>query len=395
MESDSKTNAWLLPDGIDDVLPAEAGRGELLRRRLLDLYARWGYQLVIPPLIEFTDSLLVGAGADLDLQTFKMTDRTSGKTLGVRADITPQISRIDAHSLLRSGVSRYCYAGSVLRTKSENPLEGRAPIQVGVELYGEASVAGDIEVVALLIETLRAAGLEEITLDLGHVAILRSVLAQAGLRGADAEQAAAILRRKATDELECWLTARAVAPADRRSILSLAEMAGDVDVLSQAERKFGSVAGVAGAIGELEQIVVAVRTRYPGIHLHVDLAEIPGFAYHTGPVFAGYVPGCGRMIANGGRYDDVGAKYGSARPATGFNADLKSLNRYGVLQTVQTAAIAYRDAADGEQWQMVSELRQAGERVVQILGDNDGAAECDRELVKVEGQWQVRPLSHS
>jgi ATP phosphoribosyltransferase regulatory subunit len=375
---------WLLPDGIEEVLPRPALQVERLRRQLLDLYASWGYQLVIPPLVEFTESLLIGLGADIDLLTFRVTDQLSGRSLGIRADITPQVARIDAHSLAAQGTSRLCYAGSVLHTRPASLLASRSPIKLGAELYGDASLAADIEVISLMLETLRSAGLKRITLDLGHVAIYRALLADSDL---EPEREAAVfdaLQRKSIPDLELVLSE----PGDERvraQILELAGMHGDAAVLSQV-----SYAGEA--IEQLRQVSQAVTERYPEVDIYFDLSELRGYHYHTGLVFAAYVPGHGQALANGGRYDDVGQVFGRARPATGFSTDLKAL--LGLLLPEQEDipdAVSAPGSDDAALWRAIAQLRAAGEVVICSLG-GELDPRCGRALRQREGKWIVEAL---
>jgi len=376
---------WLLPDGIEEVLPVPAAKVEQLRRSLLDLYQSWGYQLVIPPLVEFTESLLIGLGADIDLLTFRITDQLSGRTMGIRADITPQVARIDAHSLAADGISRFCYAGSVLHTRPTTLLASRTPIKLGAELYGDDSLQADIEIISLMLETLRAAGIDGVTLDLGHVGIYRSVLAEAGL---DAEQEQAVfdaLQRKSLPDLEVAL--EGVAPEQRQLIIGLANLHGDASVLD-------TPGYAAEPLGELRQVAAAVAERYPGVDIYFDLAELDGYHYHTGLVFAVYVEGYGQAVANGGRYDDVGAVFGRSRPATGFSTDLKALLELlsDSLGDAGPGAISAPAATDPALREVMSELRSRGEVVITSLsGEID--PRCNRQLVERDGKWIVEDRS--
>jgi ATP phosphoribosyltransferase regulatory subunit len=311
----STVDHWRLPDGVEEILPAQAEAVESLRRGLLDLYRSWGYRLVIPPLMEFTESLLVGLGEDLDLLTFKLTDQLSGRTLGIRADITPQVARIDAHSLAEQGVSRLCYAGSTLHTRPKSLLASRSPIQVGAELYGDDSLGADVEIVRLMLATLEAAGLSGVTLDLGHVGIYEAVLAKAGL-GLDKEKTVFdALQRKSVPDLHLALVD--VEPAVAALIIALVDLHGDESVLGEARALFAElVPDALAGINALQEVACDIRRQSPAIDIYFDLAELRGYHYHTGLVFAAYVAGCGQALANGGRYNDVGAVYGRARPAT-------------------------------------------------------------------------------
>ncbi len=382
---------WLLPDGVEELLPGRAARAEQLRRRLLDLYDGWGYQLVMPPLLEFTDSLLVGLGSDVDLLTFKVTDQLTGRALGIRADITPQVARIDAHSLHGDGPVRLCYAGSVLHTRPKSVLASRSPIQIGAELYGDAGLASDGEVVLLMLETLRVAGLDRVTLDLGHVGIYGALIAAAGLNGEAEAQLFDALQRKATGEINAAVACVADARA-RQWLLALAQLQGDLDVLARAREAFaGAPQPVFDAIDELAAVAALVQARMPEVALYFDLAELRGYHYHTGLVFAALVPGWGQAVANGGRYDHVGEVFGRARPATGFSTDLKSLIALAVDggDGDGRGAVLAPASDDVELWRVVQTLRADGERVISALPGQPAPAGCDRELVRGTDGWRV------
>jgi ATP phosphoribosyltransferase regulatory subunit len=375
---------WLLPDGVEEVLPVPAAKVEQLRRALLDLYDSWGYQLVIPPLVEFTESLLIGLGADIEMLTFRVTDQLSGRSMGIRADITPQVARIDAHSLAQPGVSRLCYAGSVLHTRPASLLASRSPIKLGAELYGDSSLQADIEVISLMLETLKHAGIEGCTLDLGHVGIYHKLLAECGLSEAHEQQVFDALQRKSLPDLNIVLAE--VPSARRQQILELASLHGGEAVLDR-------VNWAPEAVAEVREVAAAISERYPEVNVYFDLSELRGYHYHTGLVFAAYVDGHGQAVANGGRYDDVGQVFGRARPATGFNTDLKAL--LPLLSDSLSAAsgnaiCAPAQASDGL-WQRVSELRAAGEVVISSLsGEVD--PRCDRQLVCRNGEWEIESV---
>lgn len=383
-------NHWQLPDGVEEILPAQAEAVESLRRALLDLYRSWGYRLVIPPLVEFTESLLVGLGEDLDLLTFKLTDQLSGRTLGIRADITPQVARIDAHSLAEEGVTRLCYAGSTLHTRPKTLLASRSPIQLGAELYGDDSPGADVEIVRLMLATLEAAGLSGITLDLGHVGIYEAVLAKAGLSDEQEKTVFEALQRKSVPDLHQALVD--VPPPVADLIIALANLHGDESVLADARQLFAeAVPEALTGIDALQEVAVDIRRQQPGLDIYFDLAELRGYHYHTGMVFAAYVAGCGQALANGGRYNDVGAVFGRARPATGFAADLKALVALLPAAAAAGGAISMPDADDPALEVRVRELRGAGEIVINCFS---GAPDprCDRHLVEESGKWLVLPL---
>jgi ATP phosphoribosyltransferase regulatory subunit len=384
---------WLLPDGVEELLPAQAERAERVRRDLLDLFRGWGYRLVMPSLLEFTDSLLVGLGSDVDLLTFKVTDQLSGRTMGIRADITPQVARIDAHSLRQDGPVRLCYAGSVLHTRPKSLMASRSPIQIGVEFYGDDGLASDGEVVLLMLETLRVAGLSGLTLDVGHVAIYRALVRAAALADADEQELFDALQRKAGAEIEAVLQ-RIRDDRIRGWLQALTRLQGGLDVLTRARAELaGAPAEVGAALDELTAIAALVQTRLPGVNLYFDLSELRGYHYHTGLVFAALVPGWGQAVANGGRYDQIGEVFGRARPATGFSTDLKALIALSQREATDAGnAIAAPCDDDLELWHAVQALRAQGEQVIALLPGQTAAAGCNRQLVRRDGRWQVAAL---
>jgi ATP phosphoribosyltransferase regulatory subunit len=390
-----QNDRWLLPEGIEEILPPRAAQLETTLRRLLDLYQSWGYELVMPPFIEFLDSLLIGTGQDLDLHTFKLTDQMTGRLMGLRSDMTPQVARIDAHCLKRNVPTRLCYMGTVLRTLPATHGGNRSPMQVGAELYGHAGVESDIEVLRLMLETLHCAGIEQVYLDLGHVGIFRALASQAGLDASVETQLFDALQRKAKPEIAALLGELALPAAQAAMLASLADLHGGQEVLAQArvELAAGGEAIIAclDTLSEIAEAVDGMR----GVSLHYDLAELRGYHYHTGAVFAAFVPGQGQAIAQGGRYDDIGKAFGVARPATGFSTDLKT-----VLAQVAAHVPALRGifAPAGNEPSMqaaISALRQQGERVIQALPGQQGAAAemgCDRELILRGKDWVLGPL---
>lgn len=382
---------WQLPDGVEEVLPAQASVVENLRRQLLDLYHGWGYQLVIPPLVEFTESLLIGLGKDLDLLTFRMTDQLSGRTLGVRADITPQVARIDAHSLAQPGITRLCYAGSVLHTRPKSLMASRSPIQVGAELYGDDSLAADLEIIQLMLATLASAGLEGVTLDLGHVGVYEAVLAAAGLDSDREAEVFDALQRKSRPDL--LLALKGVQEPASSLIVGLLDLHGDEQVLALARKQLAQHAPAAlQAVASLEAIAVALRAVQPDLQLYFDLAELRGYHYHTGVVFAAYVAGHGQALANGGRYNDVGRVFGRARPATGFATDLKALMTLMAPAPSPRGAIDAPAGQDPDLLRAVRQLRESGEVVIGRLGTTPDPR-SDRTLVQEGGAWRVHPLN--
>jgi ATP phosphoribosyltransferase regulatory subunit len=389
---------WLLPDGVEEILPAQAQGVEQLRRQLLDLYRCWGYELVIPPLLEFTESLFSGVGHDLELLTLKVTDQLSGRTMGLRADMTPQAARMDAHSFMRSGVNRLCYADHVLHAKPKTPLAIRTPLQVGVELFGEAGLEADIEVISLLLESLTAVGVETITLDLGHVGIYSALTGALNMSEVQETELFALLQTKDQSEIQQWIKTNIDSEEAGEWLLALTTLSGDISVLDKAQQALSDAPAEAqAAIDELTEIANVVAARYPNVNFYFDLSELRGYHYHTGTVFAAYAEGYGDAIANGGRYDHIGEAFGRSRPATGFGLNLTSVMRLAeVSLTVETLGIYAPASEDQKQWLAIQALRKSGERVVSGLSsaeDNLGELHCDRQLVLVDGEYQVEPLS--
>jgi ATP phosphoribosyltransferase regulatory subunit len=387
-----QNDRWLLPEGIEEVLPPQADQLEVQRRRLLDLFHVWGYELVIPPFIEYLESLLTGTGNDLDLQTFKLTDQITGRLMGVRADMTPQVARIDAHQLKRDVPSRLCYLGTVLHTRPQGHGATRSPLQVGAELYGHSGIESDIEVLRLMVETLRCVGLGKVHLDLGHVGIYRGLMRQLKIDQADEALLFDALQRKAHPEIAEWLKRVDLPAAPRKMIASLADLHGDASVLVEARQVLaGASSEVLAALDNLEAIA-RVAAALPDVDIHFDLAELRGYHYHTGVVFAVFVPGQGQAIAQGGRYDDIGRVFGRARPATGFSTDLKRLLSLVPAQTGALRGIFAPGDSDPALDQMIATLRGQGERVIRALPGQQGdalAMGCDRELCRRDGGWQV------
>ena len=388
-------DSWLLPDGIDDVLPEQAQLVESARRKLLDLYANWGYDLVIPPMVEFTESLLSGSGSDLDLMTFRVTDQISGRMMGIRADITPQTARMDAHSLSRQGPNRLCYAGTVLQTRPRGPLESRTPISLGVELFGEPSLKADIEVIELFLKTLEVANVDSVHLDLGHVDIFRGLLADANLNPDQESLLFELLQRKAVAEIKDWVEENITDPTLKEWLNLLPTLSGDSSILQKAKIGLqGAPKTVIDALDQLEQVSSALSDK--NITIYLDLGELPGFHYHTGIVFAAYVPGHGKALGNGGRYDHVGESFGRSRPATGFAFDLKSLVEKGRFESQAKAGIYVSADLYPDCQENVAEYREQGQRVVQgFVGQEVNAQEinCDRQLVKQGKEYLIVKLA--
>jgi len=328
------TRAWILPDGVEEALPDVAWRIEMLRRRLLDRYREAGYELILPPLIEYLDTLLAGNASDLESQIFKLTDPSGGRLLGLRADMTPQAARIAARHFPDRAVLRLCYLGSVLRTRPDGLGGSRAPRQVGCELFGEPAIGGDLEVLRLMLETLQLAGVREPHIDLGHVGIYRALSAGLGLDDDDEAVIFDLTQRKSLPDLQAFSSARGLHAAAVKQIAELMQLNGDVSVLQLARERLPSAdPAIASALTIIEDAATELQKFAPSIAIHVDLAELRGYRYHTGLVFAAFVPGLGRDVARGGRYDGVGREFGLARPATGFSADLNELLRLRASNT--------------------------------------------------------------
>jgi ATP phosphoribosyltransferase regulatory subunit len=384
-------HTWLLPEAIEDLLPAEAAQVEALRRRLLDEFARHGYQLVAPPLLEFADALLSGSGTDLNLRTFKLVDQLSGRTLALRADITPQVSRIDAHLLNRRGVTRLCYCGSVLHTRPAGLQATREPVQLGAELYGHAGLEADHEIIRLLARALQLADLPPSRIDLGHVGIFRALTAGLTLAPDVDQQLFDALQAKDVPTLR-ELTVGLPATV-RDGLLALPDLYGGAEVLTAAAASLPALPEIARALGELQRLA----TELVDLPLSFDLADLRGYHYHSGVVFAAYCDDSPAAVALGGRYDSIGERFGRGRPATGFSLDLRTLARLSAPQAVQGAILAPWLEDDGLQDE-IGRLRAQGEIVVTALPGHVGdwrEAGCDRELALRNGKWIIEPLEEN
>ena len=383
-------NRWLLPEDIADVLPAEARKVETLRRNILDLYQSYGYELVAPPILEFLDSLLTGTGSDLNLQTFKLVDQLSGRTLGLRADITPQVARIDAHLLNREGVTRLCYAGSVAHARTPVGSTAREELQLGAEIYGCATWQADLEAITLLLKTLSLAGLDKVYLDLSHAGILNGILAKENPPSAEMETLYGLLQSKDRPRLSVW--AKSLPEQTAKALLALTELNGPcAEVLSKAKTALPQTSEVKEALAQLAHLIESASDLSKGLELSIDLADLRGYQYHSGVMFAAYIAKLPQPIARGGRYDQVGKAFGRARPATGFSLDLLTLASLSPNQKPKKAILAPWDN-DAQLKQTIDSLRQAGEVVIQLnTGEPMQSAEydCDRELVKQGGKWSV------
>ena len=380
---------WVLPDHIQDALPSDAHRLESLRRRLLDAFRLRGYQLVMPPLLEYLDSLTTGAGKDLELRTFKLVDQLSGRSMGVRADMTPQVTRIDAHLLNRRGVSRLCYCGSVLHTLPSTLTGTREPLQLGAELYGHAGIEADVEILRLLAEVLRLAEVPASRIDIGHVGLFHALAARAGLVPGREEELFDLLQAKDVPELRRMLAD--VSEPARSALLALPELYGGPEVLAEAAARLPQDAEIAGPLAELRQLADALGD----LPVSFDLADLRGYHYHSGVVFAAYGAESPAALALGGRYDRVGQAFGRARPATGFSLDLRELAWHLPIPAAPAGAVLAPPDDDAGLASEVSALRARGEIVMVALPGHEGTwneAGCDRQLVKRGDRWAVVPL---
>lgn len=382
-------SAWVLPDHIADVLPSEARHIEELRRGLLDTARRYGYELVMPPLLEHLESLLTGTGEALDLQTFKLVDQLSGRSLGLRADTTQQVARIDAHLLNRRGVTRLCYCGPVLHTRPDRPRATREPLQFGAEIYGHAGLEADLEALLLALACLRSAEVSDVSVDMADVRVVRSLLAGVALEAPVLHAVHAALASKDASEL-ARLT-RDFPAASREGLKALLQLYGDVQVLDEAEKALAGVPGVSEVLAHLKWLAA----RLEGVNVTFDLADLRGYGYYSGTRFAMYVPGASDALVRGGRYDEVGAVFGRNRPAAGFSLDIKQLVGVVPARALKAAIRApWGDAQDVSA--AIAALRQQGETVVCVLPGHESEVDefhCDRELVQVAGQWVVQAVS--
>ncbi len=384
---------WILPQGIEEALPEQAASLECLRRDLLDLYASWGYEMVMPPFIDHIESLLTGTGRDLDLQTFKLVDQLSGRTLGIRADMTPQVARIDAHQLDREVPTRLCYIGTVLHTRSDGFGSSRSPLQVGAELYGHSGVESDVEILDLMLSTFESAGVKDIYLDIGNVDIYKNLAKQAGLAEDDEIRLFELLQQKAVTEIRQLVSSLSVDAKLAKMIMQLAELNGDLSIIDRAREQLRQAGPeVMSALNYLERVAQAVSMHNKDVKLNLDLAELHGYHYHTGVVFGAFVPQLGQEIARGGRYDDIGKIFGRARPATGFSTDLKLLSALGTRDMPMTQKIL-APADENEELQVeIDKLRAEGYCVSRILPgqlDDAAATGCSQKLEQINGQWQL------
>ncbi len=382
---------WLLPEYIEDVLPEPARRLEALRRAMLDLFALHGYQLVLPPLLEYVDSLLTGTGHDLDLRTFKLVDQLSGRTLGVRADITPQVARIDAHLMNRKGVNRLCYAGSILHTLPAGLNRTREPLQIGAEIYGHAGIESDLEVQRLMLDALRLAGIGDLHLDIGHVAVFRTLVGAANVTPEVEAELFHAVQAKDVPAL-----ARLAGKLDRKlgaALQALPELTGGNEVLARAKKVLPDYDIIKQALAQLRAIAASIQDA--GTAICFDLGELRGLHYHSGVVFAAYAKGWSNALALGGRYDEVGKAFGRARAATGFSMDLREIVAATPPAEPRAAVLAPYLPADAALQRRIAILRKAGDIVIIDLPGHEKSRDelgCSRRLALRNGKWIVAPL---
>ena len=377
---------WLLPENIADVLPSEARKIEELRRVLLDNFRLYGYELVMPPFLEYIESLLTGAGQDMDLRTFKLVDQLSGRTMGVRADMTTQVARIDAHLLNRTSVTRLCYAGSVLHTRPSGLHATREPIQIGAEIYGHAGLEADAEIQELVLASLALANITQVRLDLCHVGVFRALLENDVLAKKCEVELFSLLATKDLPALE--LITKDFNPEIRKALLDLPNLYGDVSIIAHARKLLPQFVGIATALDELEYLVKLAGSA----DVTIDLADFRGYNYHSGVMFNVFVPGLPNAVARGGRYDHVGEAFGRARPATGFSLDLRELARLMPIADRKNAIMAPWNQEKALRIK-INELRASGEVVIQSLPGHENEQDefdCNRAVVFVDGQWILK-----
>ena len=391
---------WLLPEGINESLPDEAESLEAFRRQLIDLYASWGYRLVNPPLVEYMESLRIGMGTELDLQTVKVTDQLTGRLMGVRADMTPQVARIDAHRMKDDEIdkrpNRLCYIDTVLRTKAAHQGGSRSPCQVGAELFGHAGIESDFEVISLMLETLKVSGIDKIIIDIGHVGIARGLADYVALSNEEEARFFDMLARKSLPEIKDWLEQSQLSKSDADMLAILPTLNGSPDILETAKSQLLDAGRIViSAIEYLQSLSELLKRSYPVLDINIDLAELRGYAYHTGIIYAVYTPDVGHSIASGGRYDGIGKAFGNDRPATGFSTDLRTLASLSKqkIQSQSKKAILAPSTLEENLNQLITQLRKEGETVIRQLSNNTNITpeqqNCDRRIEQSDNQWLV------
>lgn len=384
---------WLLPVGFEEILPPAARHAEQVRRRLLDLLDAWGYDLVMPPLVEYLEGLLTGVGHELDLKTFKLTDQLTGRLMGLRADITPQAARIDAHYLRRETPVRLCYVGPVVRTRPDELGGAREPWQIGAELFGQSGARADTEVLRLMLALLEAAGFSGLHVDIGHVGVYRALAREARMDGITEQELHDALRRRSRAEVDAILAGLNLPVRLEGHLRALIDLHGGAAELEAAEAALADAnPDVKAALGELKAVWQTVDRAHEGLEWHFDLAELSGYGYHTGVVFSAFVAGYGQAIAQGGRYDEIGRAFGRSRPAVGFSADLRLLLKLRDEAARPAGGILAPCCDDEGLRDAVRALRASGERVIEALSEETEHGRdmgCDRELVQQDGRWTV------
>src|SRR5690554_836008 len=385
----TQADRWLLPDGIEEILPPQAQRVEYLRRHLIDVLNNWGYDFVMPPALEYLESLLTGAGKNLDLRTFKVTDQLSGRLMGLSADATPQVARIDAHSLAPEGVSRLSYCRTVFHTKAQSLLASRTPTQIGAELYGAENVEADIEVISLMLTALTAAKIQAVHLDVGHVGVFNALVAAADINEQQQTELFNLLKLKCRGDIELWAQKNIQSETVIKALHTFVRLQGNVSDLNEGLESLSTlVPAAAAAIADVQKVAEQINKRFPDTPINIDLTELRGYHYHSGLVFAAYVPGFGDAIAKGGRYDDAGAAFGRKRAATGFSADLKVLTRFGEFSIGQKQTWLAPNDPDPALWLEIEKLRASGQRVLTDL-NGQASQKVDGFLKQINGQWQL------
>jgi len=387
------TKRWLLPEGVDEILPPRAILLEQMCRKLIDLFSSWGYEFVIPPMMEYLESLLTATGEDLDLQTYKITDQLSGRLMGIRADITPQVARIDAHLLKRNVPTRLCYLGSVLHSRTNSSGDSRSPLQLGAELFGHEGVSSDIEIVKLMLATLDAVRINNICLDVGHIGIFRSLISKSQLNSMQESEVFEIVKRKAKDELKIFYKKLKINDDSSKAMLDLIDLHGDAGILDDAIHAFDKLSpDIRKYVNEVKTLTDSIIDKFD-VSINIDLSELRGYNYHTGMIYTAFVPNEGKGIAFGGRYDDIGSAFGKARPATGFSTDMKQLlELQNISEDTPDKIFAPVDDNDSLH-KKITELREQGKIVIQELeGQNATAKEmnCNQTLVCENDQWVVK-----
>ncbi|SFE20576.1 ATP phosphoribosyltransferase regulatory subunit [Nitrosomonas sp. Nm166] len=380
---------WLLPEYVEDILPVEALHIEAMRRQIIDLLLVHGYQQVIPPLLEYVESLLSGSGSDMNLQMFKVVDQLSGRMMGLRADMTPQVARIDAHLLNCEGITRLCYVNSVLHTLPSGIAQTREPLQIGAELYGHSGLESDVEVQRLMLRCLSVSGVNGIHLDLGHVAVFRSLIKGAGISQQLETELFTILQAKDISTLKelCIKLKKQT----REALMLLPELYGDKKILADACKRLPDYPEIKTALNELSTVEEELKPVVDKIAF--DLADLRGYHYHTGIVFAAYAKGCSNAIALGGRYDEIGKAFGRARPATGFSMDLREISKLVKPQPYPKGIRAPFQKKNAALETKIEELRKAGHIVIMELpGQNNELLDCNRQLVLHDGQWIIEEI---